>query len=431
MVATQLRGESSTGRSSSLTSKNSRNMKTLVRRKGGGGHGGGLGSSGHGSSSHGSSGAAKSHGASSTYYKSSYAQPFSISYANTQVGAYGDGKGKKFKLGPKTPFPGRLAGSGSRSQIYGTSRYGSGYPYGATGSYVSGRPFPFIFYPIALTENDYYGSTEYLNLNATSRPGGLVVEAVIQPLNNTSGVTYRIVGDNSSVAAVYAALATNCSIANPTITNTTLVTFNPGTYPLPEQVVQWYRASSFALSLDSYNNSAALLSNMPASTNQSALPLSFDTPLPAGLNATFLTCLNSTIAASVPLRTVNKLTAGDIVYIVFYSLSALLSLIFIAWPIYRAIWIRRHRNDPAATPPPVSMFVALGHCMAARRERRQQPRFTLNDEFSHKQPPMATNDTFVALREWVQARKERVQRKYWPRNAESSPNPSPAPVLNS
>lgn len=108
MVAIQRLGESSTARSPIF--KESRDTKTLVRRKGGGGHG----SSGHGSSSHGSSGAAKSHGASATYYKSSYAQPFRISYANTQVGAYGDGKGKKFTLGSKTPFPGRLAGSGTR-----------------------------------------------------------------------------------------------------------------------------------------------------------------------------------------------------------------------------------------------------------------------------------------------------------------------------
>ncbi|TDL24751.1 hypothetical protein BD410DRAFT_785456 [Rickenella mellea] len=404
-------------------------MKTLVRRKGGGGHGGGHGSSGHGSSSHGSSGAAKSHGASSTYYKSSYAQPFHISYANTDVGAYGDGKGKKFTLGRSTPFPGRLAGSGTRSQIYGTSRYGSGYPYGATGSYISGRPFPFIFYPIALTEYDYYGSTEYRNVSATSRPGGLVVEAVIQPLNDTSGVTYRIVGDNSSVAAVYAALATNCSIKNPTIKNTTLAPFNPGSYPLPEQVVQWYRASSFALSLDSYNNSAALLSSMPASTNQSALPLSSDTPRPAGLNATFLTCLNSTIAASVPLRTVDGFSGYAIAYLVFASLAGLLLLIVVVWAIYRGIWILRHRNDPTAVPPPVGVFTALGQCMAARKERRRQAQLTLHNGFSHKQPTMRTNDTVVALREWVQARKDRVRRKYGPvRNADSSREPSPAPL---
>ncbi|TDL24749.1 hypothetical protein BD410DRAFT_718553 [Rickenella mellea] len=405
-------------------------MKTLVRRKGGGG--GGRGGSGRGSSSHGSSssGAAKSHGASSTFYKSSYAQPFHISYANTDVGAYGDGKGKKFTLGPSTPFPGRLAGSGTRSQIYGTSRYGSGYPYGATGSYISGRPFPFIFYPIAITEYDYYGSTEYRNVSATSRPGGQVVEAVVQPLNDTSGVTYRIVGDDSSVTAVYAALATNCSIANPTITNTTVAPFNPGTYPQPEQVIQWYRASSFALSLDSYNNSAALFSNMPLSSNQSALPLSSDTPLPAGQNSTFLKCLNTTIAASVPLRSVEGLSGNAIAYLVICSLAAPLVLIVVGWAIYRRIWILRHRNDPTAVPPPVGVLTALGECMAARKERRRQARLTLNDGFSHKQPTMRTNDTVVTLLQWVRGRKERVRRKYRPvRNAESSREPSPAPLV--
>jgi len=55
--------------------------------------------------------------------------------------------------------------------------------------------------------------------------------------------------------------------------------------------VQYYRASSVVLTLDGYNNTAAL-SNDTNATN---------TPLPASVNTTFLDCLNQTIGAAVPL----------------------------------------------------------------------------------------------------------------------------------
>ena len=76
-------------------------------------------------------------------------------------------------------------------------------------------------------------------------------------------------------------------------------------WPVPEQVVQYYRASSFALSLDGYNNTAALPSNAPASNDSSPVQMA-DTPFPSGLNTTFLECVNSTTAASVPLLDASK-----------------------------------------------------------------------------------------------------------------------------
>lgn len=207
-----------------------------------------------------------------------------------------------------------------QGSVYGNSRFGSGYPYGAGGSFVDGRALPFFFFPIPL-ELNYYGGNEvrhlrhmiyasketadwlcsqYLYVNDTERPGGNLTAAIIQPSFNASSITYRIVGDNASVTAVYAALVANCSVANST---SALYTFWPNatTYPFPEQAVQYYRASSFALTLDSYNNSAALAANMPASNTTASLPLSDDSPLPAGLNGTFLECINSTIGGSVPL----------------------------------------------------------------------------------------------------------------------------------
>ena len=43
--------------------------------------------------------------------------------------------------------------------MYGTSRFGSGYPYGNYGSYVNQRPLPFVFYPTPVSYH-YYGGDE-------------------------------------------------------------------------------------------------------------------------------------------------------------------------------------------------------------------------------------------------------------------------------
>lgn len=48
-----------------------------------------------------------------------------------------------------------------QDQVFGTSRYGSGYPYGASGD-VSGRPFPFAFWPIPVAVG-YFGADTVRN----------------------------------------------------------------------------------------------------------------------------------------------------------------------------------------------------------------------------------------------------------------------------
>ncbi|KAJ7508073.1 hypothetical protein B0H11DRAFT_2308278, partial [Mycena galericulata] len=53
----------------------------------------------------------------------------------------------------------------------------------------------------------------------------------------------------------------------------------------PEQVLQYYRASSVALTPDGYNNTTVF-----APENSTA-----NTPLPAGTDANLLDCLNQTI----------------------------------------------------------------------------------------------------------------------------------------
>lgn len=142
-----------------------------------------------------------------------------------------------------------------------------------------------------------------------TRPGGPLSTAVVQPLTssniNVTQNTYYLVGDESSVSMVLASLVSHCGILNSTVANTYIngtSTFNGDTLvPHPEQMVQYYRASSFALALSVYNNSATLGSNAPASNSSAPPPLSEDTPVPPGTNRTFLACLNSTIATNLPL----------------------------------------------------------------------------------------------------------------------------------
>lgn len=121
---------------------------------------------------------------------------------------------------------------------------------------------------------------------------------------NTSDV-YRILGDMESVSTVLSALQSNCSVVGGTI-----FSYDPTSsdlahsLPRVESVIQWYRASSFALALDGYNNTVAA-SNLPAAlsnnTQQLVATLSPATPLPGHLNRAFLDCVNYTTASSIPL----------------------------------------------------------------------------------------------------------------------------------
>ncbi|TFK46613.1 hypothetical protein OE88DRAFT_1739236 [Heliocybe sulcata] len=305
--------------------------RSLFPRKGGGGHG------------HGGKGG-KSSGSHSDPSRASFTLGTDTGASGKSATAYSAGGGKPFVMSSNSPFAGRQAGGGTRGQVYGTWTYGSGYPYGSHGPYVSDRPFPYVFWPIPI-EPGYYGSDEYDDRNGTARPGGHIATATIVG-NGFPGTTdiYRIIGDQLSVNAVMDALVTNC-----TVKNATLESFDPRVYayPRPEQIVQWYRASSFGLGLDSYNNTAALPSNMPSS-NTSALPsLDSATRLPSGLNMTFLACINTTIAASVPLVDASgkkHLSHNAIFGIVFGVLFGAAAILIVLYQVCK----RRPRNRAAA-----------------------------------------------------------------------------------
>ena len=112
-------------------------------------------------------------------------------------------------------------------------------------------------------------------------------------VSNSTPTTFRVLSDNMTVTELILEIAANCSSS----INNSSSSSTPSAYadsltalPQPEQAVQYYRASSVALTLDGYNNTGAL---GPEGTP--------DTPLPTNIDTTLLTCLNETIGAAVPL----------------------------------------------------------------------------------------------------------------------------------
>ncbi|CAE6435149.1 unnamed protein product [Rhizoctonia solani] len=272
-----------------VTSTDADESHLLYPRKGGGGGGrGGGGRGGGGKGSRGGGGR-------------------SISGVSGKSSSGSRGGGKVTTVPSGSRFAGRQAGGASRDNVYGGSYYGSGYPYGSYGStWVGGRPFPFYYWPVYVGPREYYGSSEYGPANSTERPGGPMYTISVYTTDakyNTSDV-YRILGDQDSVATVLSALQTNCSVAGGTMFN-----YDPTSddlaHSLPriESIIQWYRSSSFALSLDGYNNSASAVTPAALSNNTQQLVTALipPTPLPSNLNRAFLDCVNYTTANSVPL----------------------------------------------------------------------------------------------------------------------------------
>jgi hypothetical protein len=103
---------------------------------------------------------------------------FSVGFgipSNNHARPYAHGNLDRGILGTDSPYAGREYGGVNRVSrcamfcvnrrcsdrvrqsdvIYGTARFGSGYPYGANGYYVDNRPFPFGFWPVPIS-NHYY-----------------------------------------------------------------------------------------------------------------------------------------------------------------------------------------------------------------------------------------------------------------------------------
>ncbi|KAF8529689.1 hypothetical protein BU17DRAFT_73030 [Hysterangium stoloniferum] len=270
----------------------SRSTQRFGRRKRGEGEGEGESSGGGGSSGEGESSGSGSKGSGSTPGRA----PVSV---NTPAGSdasavpYGGGSSKTSIIGAGLPFAGQSIGGGTRSSIFGTIQYGSGYP-GLANASVLDHGFPFYFWPITFGNatgaavSHGLNTSEYGTPDNSSRPGGPLFDA---PFQSPDGIdTYHVLADNATVQALIPSVTGNCSLRT---TSITAVPFNDSDpdQPKPEQVVQYYRGSSIALTLDGYNDTSVFSSDDNVA----------DTPLPANLNATFLDCLNQTIGVAAPL----------------------------------------------------------------------------------------------------------------------------------
>jgi hypothetical protein len=131
--------------------------------------------------------------------------------------------------------------------------------------------------------------------------------------SNSTQPTLKLVADYESLKATVDAISSNCSAyVNTTYLSSadpTAFSITDSNVPKPEQVVQYYRASTAALTLDGYNNTGALVSLSQWMANSSdwdadnagMQSVMEDAPLPDNLNQTLLGCVNVTIGESIPL----------------------------------------------------------------------------------------------------------------------------------
>lgn len=282
----------------------------LQRRKGGGGGrgGGGGGGGGRSSSSSGSSSSSSSGGSSSAGRSSSSSSsaskgftPGSVSGGRSVYGSPGGfGIPNRYSI-TSGSFAGRQAGGGTRNNVYGSPYYGSGYTGGyasrglLAGGAVGGLGFPFIFWPVAFGGyGGYYGSRE---LNRDDRPGGNMTQYSLTPpstVTNTTANEFALYGDANSVDQVFQTLKSTCGVQDQLASNFTIN---------PNQAVQYYRGSSFAILLNGYNNTQPIVdgdvSGNTTSADYSATPPAITTV--QGVDTNYFNCLNSTTGTNVAL----------------------------------------------------------------------------------------------------------------------------------
>ncbi|KAG8845402.1 hypothetical protein FRB91_001819 [Serendipita sp. 411] len=171
----------------------------------------------------------------------------------------GGGKWAKISKGSNHPFGGQTFGGAKRKEIRGTRAFGSGYPYGAGNqSTIARRPFPFGVWPLYWDQN-FMDSDEYGPQYDIIRPGGFIASVPLRTttehFNVTDDEVYYAVGDRESLLPLMVSYVTWCHVTpawpsrfNASATNATIKL---------ENVIQYFRASSFALASPAYNNTLA------------------------------------------------------------------------------------------------------------------------------------------------------------------------------
>jgi hypothetical protein len=146
---------------------------------------------------------------------------------------------------------------------------------------------------IFLLIHQQYGGSE--------RPGGPMTQIMFLSASpsDSSNSTFFILADNTTTTSLIASIWANCtsffSTSLSTPSNSVPLPYNdtaPGA-PQPEQAIQYYRASSVVLTLNGYNDIAALADNVTGPVDDALLPVNTDQNL--------LNCLNYTIGTAVPL----------------------------------------------------------------------------------------------------------------------------------
>ena len=137
----------------------------------------------------------------------------------------------------------------------------------------------------------------------------------VSPATNS---TFYLLADNTTVTSLVNSITDECTVS--VFSTTTPAPYNASadsSHPRPEQVIQYYRASSVALALEGYNDTSALSENQTAP----------DVPLPSWVDHTMLGCLNKTIGDQVPLVNDASLHAGNPVLALFVMLVSMMLLL--------------------------------------------------------------------------------------------------------
>ncbi|KAG8794523.1 hypothetical protein FRC17_008283, partial [Serendipita sp. 399] len=171
----------------------------------------------------------------------------------------GGGKNGNIPRNARHPFPGRAFGGGKRKDIRGTRAFGSGYPYGTVNrSTIARRPFPYGVWPLYWDQN-FMDADEYGPKYDAFRPGGFVASVPLRTTTEHFNVTdeevYYAIGDRESLLFLMISFVTECHV-----TPAWPSRFDPSSPNAPiklENVIQYFRASSFALASPAYNNTFA------------------------------------------------------------------------------------------------------------------------------------------------------------------------------
>ncbi|BGP41789.1 hypothetical protein JCM10449v2_005780 [Rhodotorula kratochvilovae] len=232
---------------------------------------------------------------------------------------YGYGGGAPRIISGGAPFAGRQFGGATRGSIYSGGGYGGGYGSFGRGAalggvaglgfgYVGGLGFPYGYWPLYYGPR-YYGNDEYGPHNNDSRPGGPLAAASFSPASSDASAPpqYMVYGDEASIADVTDAVAGDCSAV--VVVESTPVS-NNGTFPSstnttllprlnPENVLSYYRASSFALY--SFFDGQAVNPNATVNYTDPIPTPPFEYPSNAR-NLDFEACVNQTIQDTLPIE---------------------------------------------------------------------------------------------------------------------------------